>query len=290
MNRRRKPAGCIAAAILASLLGSNGPLAAARAAPAPAADLSVVQHVSDGMGAGETTVTDHIHNAGPATATAIVTVALIRTTSARLSYIESGPTCQQEAAPSGWSYLFTCHRASLDSGSTWSPTLTMSGTIGATLTRFLSVGDSSPADPDLSNNSSTLNTYIGNVADVELSQTHTAGASPGKVTVTDTVKNRGPWTANGLQLVGEIKSAALRTVHASGTGTTCQIIPAAKGYTKAISCTTDSLTPRHKWLVTLSYTGTAGKALVQKGSVSANNPTDPRAANNTSKTSTHYAS
>jgi len=247
--------------------------------------------VSNGTGSGNTTVTDHIHNAGPSTATNLVEVALLKDTGAATSYFNTtGGTCQQEPAPSGWNFMFTCQLASLASGHTWEPKFSLTSTNGAPFTRFLSVGESGPGDPTLSNNSSTLNSFFGSEADLSLRETATAGASTGKVTVTNTTTNQGPWTANSLQFVAEINSPGFSSVFAaSNLGGSCQFIPPASGFNAAVACTTASLTPGQTWTETFSYTGSGGESLVQRGTVTANNPTDPAITNNTANITTKYA-
>jgi hypothetical protein len=264
-------------------------LGTAGASTAPSANLSVSQHVSNGSVKGQTTITAHIHNAGPSTAPSVDTVALVNTNSSSLRYLVYGAICEQQAAPPNWTFMFTCQGPSIGSGKTWKSRITVTGTQGATLTEFFSAADHGPADPSLANNPSTLNTYVGAESDLGLSQKATAGKSAGDSTITVTARNHGPWTANALQYVGEIKSATFRSVNASASTPTgsCQFIPPAAGYTKAFSCTTNSLAPGKVWTFHLAFAGTAKAALVLKGSVSANNPGDPSTANNSKTTRTH---
>jgi Domain of unknown function DUF11 len=256
------------------------------------ADLSARQVVSNGTGSTSTTVTDHIHNAGPSTATSIVATALLKTAGGSVSYTTSNATCEQQPAPSGWSFMFTCQLASLQPGHTWIPKFTLTSTQGAPFTRFLSVGENGPGDPSLANNSSTLNSYFGAEADLSLSQIATAGSSSGKVTITDSIRNKGPWTADNLQQVIEINSPTFGGVIASSipSGASCQFIPPAAGFNAAASCTFNALAPGKLWKLTFAYTGGAGGSLVQQGTISAGSPGDPVATNNTATISTHYHS
>ena len=91
----------------------------------------------------------------------------------------------------------------------WSPKFSLTSADGAAFTRIVSVGEGAPGDPSFANNSSTLNSYFGDRADLALRQSATAGASAGKVTITDSTVNHGPWTANSLQNVIEINSESL---------------------------------------------------------------------------------
>jgi hypothetical protein len=254
------------------------------------ANLSVSQTVSDGSAPNRTTVTDHIHNAGPSMATNVVATALLKTNGGAVSYLTSNAICAQQPAPAGWSFMFTCQLASLPSGHTWTPKFTLTSTRGAPFTRFLSVGESGPGDPSLANNSSTLNSFFGSEADLALSQAATTGASAGKVTITDSARNKGPWTAHNLQQVIEIKSPGFKAVTASSNlpGASCLFIPPASGFNAAASCTLNSLSPGSLWKLTFAYTGSPGGSLLQRGSISAGSPTDPVASNNTATTATSY--
>ncbi len=253
------------------------------------ANLSVTQAVSNGTGSGNTIVTDSIHNSGPSTATNVVETALLKVNGGSVSYLTGNAQCEQLPAPSGWTFMFDCQLASLASGHTWSPKFSLTSTNGAPFTRFVSVGEGGPGDPSLANNASTMNSYFGSRADLALSQAATAGASAGKVTVTDSVVNHGPWTASNLQNVIEINSPAFSGVlAASNISAACQFIPPASGYNAAVSCTTASLAPGKTWTLTFSYSGGAGASLVQKGSVTALSPADPATANNTATTTTSY--
>jgi hypothetical protein len=254
------------------------------------ANLSVSQTVSNGTAANNTTVTDHIFNAGPSSATNVVATALLKTNSGAVSYTTSNATCEQQPAPSGWSFMFTCQLPSLASGHTWQPKFSLTSTKGAPFTRFVSVGEGGPGDPSLANNSSTLSSFFGSEADLALTQSATAGSSAGKVTITDSARNRGPWTANHLQEVLEITSPTFRSVLASSNlpAASCLFIPPASGYNAAVSCSIGSLNPGAVWKLTFSYSGVAGGSLVQRGSISAISPSDPVSSNNTATTSTSY--
>jgi hypothetical protein len=85
---RRQLAAIAAVGVVAAVsITLTGPAAGASAAGT--ANLSVRQVVSNGTGPGNTTVTDHIHNAGPATATNIVATAFLRVSGVSVSYTTS---------------------------------------------------------------------------------------------------------------------------------------------------------------------------------------------------------
>jgi hypothetical protein len=288
----KRPLAAMAIAGLGALAGLTMSGTSGVASAAGTADLSVSQAVSNGTTPNSTTVTDHIHNAGPSTATDVVATALLKTNGGAASYLTSNATCAQQPAPSGWTFMFTCQLATLQSGHTWTPKFNLTSTKGAPFVRFLSVGAGGPRDPSLANNSSTLNSYFGSEADLSLAQSATAGSSAGKVTITDSIRNRGPWTADHLQQVLEINSATFRTVTAASNlpGAACLFIPPASGFNAAVSCTLGSLTPGGVWRLTFAYAGGPGGSLVQQGAISAVSPSDPISSNNTATTTTSYHS
>jgi hypothetical protein len=153
------------------------------------------------------------------------------------------------------------------------------------------VGELSPADPTWSNNTSTKSSYYGPRADLALAETAAPGTASGKAKAVSTVTNHGPNTANALQMIVEIKSSGYHSVAATGNiSTSCQFIPPATGYNRAVSCVTNSLGTGKQWIVTFNYTGTAGTSLTIKTSVSANSPPDPVTTNNSRTKSTTYKS
>jgi hypothetical protein len=275
--------GLLAAAPLAAgSTKSTGPAS-------PSADISISQTVSNGSAAGSTTVTDTIHNAGPSTATEVQDVQLVKISAGPLGYIAGGAKgvyCDPEPAPTGWNFMFSCQFGSIASGATVSVKFTLKGTTGASFTRFASVGDFALADPRTSNNSSTLNSLIGDLADLSLSQKATAGTKSGTVTITNTVANHGPWTATGIQLVFEIKGTSLGVLTTGPNSGNCQFIPPSAGYNYAADCPFGSVAPGKTWVIVVTYTGPAGESLTQDGSISAASPPDPVPANNKASTAT----
>jgi hypothetical protein len=280
--------------VLGMLLVVTGGSATAAPTTTGTADLSLRQTPSAGASNGTTTVKTVIHNAGPNTANLLNLTILIKTKSSMAFDVTSNlPTsCQQQPAPSGWAFLFNCQTSSVAAGSSWSLIGTYSGTAGVGFTNFESVGESDPGDPSLSNNHDTLKTSFAPAADLALTQVVTAGPSSGTVTITDTAKNVGISSANGLQLVIEINSPGLTSVGAStNLPGSCEFVAPASGFNAAASCTTSSSLGRlEKWVVQISYTGSPGGSLEQVGIVTANSPADPHAANNSATTNTQYAS
>jgi hypothetical protein len=154
--------GAVALLGAGAILVAQAGIRSTRASSSGSADLRVrPTTTAHGRSSDQIVITDHIANLGPSTATNIVAVALVKTNSSHTSYVTSSGTCQQEPAPSGWNFMFTCQKDSLGAGFAWLPKFTITGTTGSTLTRFLSVGESEPGDPVSSNNSTTLHTLIG---------------------------------------------------------------------------------------------------------------------------------
>jgi hypothetical protein len=149
----------------------------------------------------------------------------------------------------------------------------------------------STEDSNISNNISTASSWFGPRSDLRLTQTAKSGPSSGKAKVVSTIVNHGPNNANALQLTMEINSPGYRGVLASSNvSASCQFIPPASGYNRAVACTTNGLATRAKWVVTFSFSGTAGDTLQVTNQVSANNPTDPVTTNNSASSSTKYHS
>jgi hypothetical protein len=245
--------------------------------------------LSNGPAAGDTTVTDLIHNAG-STASYVQVVIMFKFNTGGLysdATLPAGMSCAYTPAPSGWNLMFACQIASIAGNTTTTVKNVLEGTNGETFTRFVSVGPTTPVDPNYNNNTSTVTSWLGNLADLSLSQRAVAGGTTGTGTVATTVTNAGPWSANHLQLVLEIKGSGL-TIRASGgpSGAACQLIPPSSGYNYAADCTlTQSLAPGQSWTENISCTGTANAQVTQAGSVSANSPPDPNTANNKATTS-----
>jgi hypothetical protein len=247
------------------LLAGGLDASAAHAATAVgAADLRLKQTPSDGPSDGTTVVKTVVHNEGSDTANALDVTILVKTASGMTISLSGNisTVCQQQPAPRRWTFMFNCQTPSLAAGHNWVLTAAYSGTAGVAFTNFESVGEGGPGDPSLSNNSSTLKTYLGPGADLRLTQAATAGTSSGAVTIIDAVRNLGPSTASGLRVTIEINSPEFSNVQAtSDLPTNCQFVPPAGGFNAAAMCTTTSSLARLKyWHVQFDYTGTPGGA------------------------------
>lgn len=270
--------------------GAVALVASGSATAASSADLSIRQRFSGGATSGATLDTVRIHNAGPSTASNISLVMLIKAKITNLGISSSGGgVCELEPAPPGYTIaMATCQLPAIASGSTELDKITWSGKAGVAFTSTVTVGSSTP-DPKLANNIGTASSWFGPRAQLHLTQSATSGPTAGRARIVSTVVNRGPNNANSLQLVMEVNSPGYQSVHATSNITaSCQFIPPATGYNRAVNCTTNSLATGAKWVVTYSFTGHAGGSLVVKNKVSANNPPDPVPGDNSASSSTTY--
>jgi hypothetical protein len=289
---RRRVAGLVtAAALVGAACASLTFIGTSTAAAAGTADIAVSQHISGGAASGQTVDAVTVHNHGAATANSIEAVYLLK--SAVTSYtVHSSTTtpCQIEPAPVGYLGMITCPLGSLASGHSVVDTLTWTGKAGVAFSVTASIGAGSPADPNFKNNTSTVSSYFGPRADLRLSGTLAVGKTAGTASAVTTVLDAGPNNAAALQEIIEIKATGLSSIHATGSpSSSCQFIPAASGYNKAVSCVTNSLATGAKWTLKLTYTGAKGAALTTKSTVSANSPADPVSANNSQTLSTHLS-
>jgi Domain of unknown function DUF11 len=290
-HARRRLTGLVTAAVLVGAACTSAMfIGSSTASAASTADISVSQHISGGAASGSTIDAVTVHNAGAATANSIEAVYLVKSASKGYSVHSSTTTpCQIEPAPTGYLGMLTCPLGSLAKGHSVVDTLTWTGNAGVAFSVTASIGAGSPADPNFKNNTSTISSYFGPRADLRLSGTLTAGATAGTASAVTTVLDAGPNNAAALQEIIEIKATGLTAVHAapSTPAASCQFIPAASGYNKAVSCVTNSLATGAKWVLKLTYTGAKGIALTTKSTVSANSPVDPVTGNNSQTLSTH---
>ena len=263
-----------------------------RAAAAGTADLSVSQVVSNGTGSGNTTVTDHIHNAGPSTATDVVATALLKTSGGSVSYTTSNATCEQQPAPSGWTFMFTCQLALAEVRAHLDPQVQPDEQQRGSVHPFRERRRKRPRRPfpgqQLFHPQQLLRVASGPFAVAE-GYRRLVGRQGHHH---DSIRNAGPWTANNLQQVIEINSPTFSGVGASSnlSGASCLFIPPASGFNAAVSCTIGSLVPGGLWKLTFDYTGGPGGSLVQQGTITAASPTDPVPGNNTASTTASYHS
>jgi hypothetical protein len=286
----RKLAGYVfvVALVLTALVGSIlwRPSAAHAAG---SADLSVRQAFSGSSTSGRTVDTVTIHNAGPDAAANINYSKFLATTSSTVTVTSNAGVCEFMPPPSNaWKLFDACQVGSLAAGATLVITVTWGGTPGLAFTSTVTVG-SSIVDPTTSNNISTASSWYGPRADLHLSQAGSIGSTAGKAKFVHTITNRGPNTANALQLIIEIKSSGGLSVGYTATPlSSCQTIPPATGFQHAVACTTNSLATGAKWVLTGTYTGPAGTAVSAKTTVSANNPADPVPADNSGTAATTF--
>jgi len=258
---------------------------------AGSANLSIRQAFSGSSTSGKTVDTVTIHNAGPDTATNINYSKFLATPSSVVTVTSNVGVCEFMPPPSSaWKLFDACQVGSLAAGGNIVITVTWGGTAGVAFTSTVTVG-SAIVDPTSSNNISTASSWYGPRADLHLSQSGSIGSAPGKAKFVHTITNRGPNNANALQLIIEIKSSGSLSVGYSATPlSSCQTIPPATGFQHAVACTTNSIATGAKWTLTGTYTGPAGTSVTVKTTVSANNPADPVASDNSGTAATTFHS
>ena len=274
-----------ATSVAALVLGSTAAVLALTGGTASASpstvDLSLTQRISGSSTSGQTVDTVTIHNAGPSTANHVNVTMLQKSTTNFILTSANRGTCETEPPPTGYVGLTTCQLGAMASGATVVETMKFTGQVGVAFSNFATVGDSSPGDTKLSNNSNTKSTWFGPRADLLVGGTAQTGTHSGKASAVTTVVNRGPNNANALQLIVEIKSTGYQSVHVTATPlSSCQTIPPSSGNDGAVSCVLDSLGTGHKWVLTFKYTGAPGARITMTTTVSANSPADPVSTNN----------
>lgn len=288
-SRRHVRFVLVAALVLGALVAGLMRSGSARAVGS--ANLSVSQAFSGSSTSGKTVDTVTIHNAGPDTATNINYSKFLATTSSIVTVTSNVGVCEFMPPPSSaWKLFDACQVGSLAAGGNIHVTVTWGGTAGVAFTSTITVG-ASTVDPQTSNNLSTASSWYGPRADLRLSQVASVGSSTGKASFVHTIVNRGPNTANALQLIIEVKvSGSFSASYGATPLSSCQTIPPATGFTHAFACTTNTLATNAKWVLTGTYTGSAGGAVSVKTTVSANSPTDPVVTNNSGTAATTFHS
>jgi hypothetical protein len=253
-------------------------------------NLTVKQQTAPSSTSGHTKVYVDVKNVGD-TASGVSVTGLLKTTSGAATIAASGIgwTCAPKKPPTGWQYKYICTVSSIAADTTSRLTLDLAGTVGAGFTNFVTVGEQLPGETTLNDNTDTIKSYFGPRADLRVIQSAGSTATTGHVIVTTRTTNRGPSTANALQLVIEVKaSGPLSASFTSKPSASCQTIPPATGYTAAFSCVLNSLAPGATWKIVADHQGPAGTAVQIVSKATANTPTDPVPRNNTATTNTTY--
>ncbi len=154
-------------------------------------------------------------------------------------------------------------------------------TQAATLTNTATVS-AATADPNAANNTSSVTTAVGPVADLAITKTGPASVvAAGSVSYQLTVTNNGPSDASGLS-VADTLPAGVTFVSASGAGWTCSNVGNVSATCTRPTLTTGSSAPVITVVVTAP--GQAG-TLTNSATVSSATP-DPNPANDTATAST----
>jgi hypothetical protein len=271
----------LAAFGVGGLVVATSATAAIVAAPGAGAsgspDLSIAQQISGSTQKGHTFDTFVVKNHGGATASS-VNVELFFTTKSTWRNSYSGSVrCEVMPAPKGYDDATGCQlTSSLAAGASVSFKADISGTAGAAFTSLAEVGDFQ-GDSNYSNNTSTRATYFGPATDLAVAGSDQVGTTHGHATANITVVNRGPNDAQHLQVVSELTNASGAVAY--GHGGSCQIVPAAAGYSLASSCVVDLLKTGANYKIRYDVTGTSGK-VVKVVTTATSYGTDPNSKNN----------
>ena len=241
------------------------------------ADLSIVKSHAGNFTVGQNgTYTLAVHNAGPSTAVAPITVTdTLPTGLSLVSGTGTGWTCSAVAQ------VVTCtNAASLASGADTSITLVVGVGPAAAPSVVNSASVSSPTpDGNLPNNSSADPTTVIPQADLVLVKSHVGNFTVGtNGTYTLTLHNAGPSPAAGPQTITDALPAGLTFISGSGSGWVCS----AAG--QAVTCThAAALASGGSTAVSLLVAVGAQAAPAVTNTASASSPTpDPNPGNNTS--------
>ncbi|HJW93976.1 MAG TPA: hypothetical protein VJ901_10175, partial [Thermoanaerobaculia bacterium] len=230
------------------------------------ADLQITKTGPGGVTAGQNvTYTVTITNNGPSDA---ANVSVSDSTPAGVGFVSNTGGCTG---------TYPCNLGTLTSGQvvTITSTYSTSGTTPSNVTNTASVS-STTNDPDNSNNSDSASTNVGPQADLSISKTGTASATPGQtVTYTIIVTNNGP-SAAASTVVTDVTPAGLAFVSNSGACTTqfpCSLGTLAAGVPQTITST---------YTVASNF---AGASITNTASVSSS-INDPNTTDNTASATT----
>ncbi len=235
----------------------------------PMADLSIVKTgPATALAGNQVSYTIDIANAGPSTATNVV---VSDTLPAGMTFAAGSSA----ACVAG----VTCTIPSMASGGTASLTVVVDidpTVADATLLTNDAAITSDAADPDPSNNGSSVDTLVSRAADLGIVKTAPASASPGEsVTYDIVVTNAGPSIATNV-IIADTMPTGVTATAVAGTGALC----ASSG--TAFSCSAGSLAPGGTITVTVTAlidpAAPDGATLTNTATVSADED-DPNAAN-----------
>jgi uncharacterized repeat protein (TIGR01451 family) len=241
------------------------------------ADLSVSNAASPNpvSAGGNIAYTQTVTNGGPSAAT---TPVITETLPANTSFVSL-------TGPANWTCTNTAPYKCTDTGNlganasaifTFVVSVNSTVTGGSTITQTDSVS-SSTTDPNSGNNSASATVYVGNSAD--LSVTNTPGTVPvqagNTLTYTQVVKNAGPSTATSVSLVETLPANTTGTSLTGPGGWSCNL--------GTLSCSNPNLAPNAPATITFTVivnAGTAaGTAINQTVNITSAVP-DPNPANN----------
>lgn len=255
----------------------NSATSAIAVAGATQADLSITNSASPNpVTAGNNiTYAQTVTNGGPASAS---TITLTETLPANTTFVSL-------TGPAGWTCTstapYTCTIASLAANATanFSFVVKVNATVasGTTVTDTASVASSTTSDPNSANNTASVTTYVGDSADVSV--TNSASPVPvqasNNITYTQVVANAGPSAASSVTLTEATPANTIAQSLTGPAGWTCNL--------GTLTCTIPSLAASTNgtitFVVTVNAGTTHGTAINDTATVSSAT-TDPNSANN----------
>ncbi|HJP96523.1 MAG TPA: hypothetical protein VJ843_04075 [Candidatus Saccharimonadales bacterium] len=195
------------------------------------------------------------------------------------------------ATGTGWTcnvsgQTVTCTRTALANGNT-APTITVEANIASNVTgaKNNTASVSVANDPDLSNNSASLNLPAAPKADLSITKAHNGTLTAGSTENYDfVVKNNGPSDVSSFTVTDTLDSN-LSYASVTGTGVSCGAV------SQVVTCTGPALTSgsTSSFTITVNVSGAyAGGTVTNTGTVAVpSGVTDPNSANNSSTDSSN---
>lgn len=213
-------------------------------------------------------------------------------------------SCQQFAAPPGYTELFVCRyveRTStvgavaerylgLSRGATWTVRFDISGDSGSTFTSTVSGTGGGVALQDIP--ASELYSPIGPGADLSHILTK-SNAPTGSLPVQASITNAGPVAAVGEKILFQVKAGAPITGALTSTSqrATCTSATPTAGYVFALACTradSAAVGMLGRWDLTVTFKASARGTIQVDSTVSATSPIDPVPDNNAASLSVTF--
>src|SRR4030088_480083 len=228
------------------------------------------------------TYTQTVANGGPAVAGSAAAASITLTET-----LPANTTVVSLTGPAGWTCSVVTLTCTNNAGNTLAANATASFSFvvtvnagvasGSTITDTVSVADTTPVDPNLSNNTASSNVQVAGSADLSL--TNSASPVPVQpntnITYTQVVTNAGPSTANTITLTETLPANTTAQSLTGPAGWACNL--------GTLTCTIGALAPSSPasftFVVKVNAGTAAGTAINQTATVSSST-SDPNPGNN----------